>query len=315
MVNGTDLNGKVAFDAKSLDSLKLAARENSPEALKTVAKQFESILMNMMLKSMREANPQDGAFDNEQSRMFTSMLDQQLSSNLSAKGLGLADVLVRQLSKSTQAYTDTADQLLNNESAEPANPVKGAAEKLLFPDYSVQHKKTEPATTAPNVSNVSEAKTSSLTGSVSNFINKMLDHAKAATESTGMPAHLMLGQAALESGWGKHEIKTADGTPSHNLFGIKATGNWKGKVAEAVTTEYINGVKQKRIEKFRAYDSYADSFKDFANLMKSNPRYQNVVANVHDVNRYANAMQNAGYATDPQYAKKLSSVINKIITT
>jgi flagellar protein FlgJ len=162
---------------------------------------------------------------------------------------------------------------------------------------------------------VSETKTSSLTGSVSNFINKMLHHAKAATESTGMPAHLMLGQAALESGWGKHEIKTADGTPSHNLFGIKATGNLKGKVVETVTTEYINGVKQKRIEKFRAYDSYADSFKDFANLMKSNPRYQNVVANVHDVNRYANAMQNAGYATDPQYAKKLSSVINKIITT
>lgn len=315
MVNGTDLNGKVAFDAKSLDSLKLAARENSPEAIKTVAKQFESILMNMMLKSMREANPQDGPFDNEQSRMFTSMLDQQLSSNLSAKGLGLADVLVRQLTKSTQPNADTADQLLNSESANPADPTKGAAEKLLFPDYSIQHTKKEPATTAPTVSNVSEAKTSSLTGSVSSFINKMLHHAKAATESTGMPAHLMLGQAALESGWGKHEIKTADGTPSHNLFGIKATGNWKGKVVEAVTTEYINGVKQKRIEKFRAYDSYADSFKDFANLMKSNPRYQNVVANVHDVNRYANAMQNAGYATDPHYAKKLSSVINKIITT
>lgn len=315
MVNGTDLNGKVAFDAKSLDSLKLAARENSPEAIKTVAKQFESILMNMMLKSMREANPQDGPFDNEQSRMFTSMLDQQLSSNLSAKGLGLADVLVRQLTKSTQPSSDMADQLLNSESANPADPVKGAAEKLLFPDYSIQHTKKEPAATAPTVSNVSEAKTSSLTGSVSNFINKMLHHAKAATESTGMPAHLMLGQAALESGWGKHEIKTADGTPSHNLFGIKATGNWKGKVVETVTTEYINGVKQKRIEKFRAYDSYADSFKDFANLMKNNPRYQNVVANVHDVNRYANAMQNAGYATDPQYAKKLSSVINKIITT
>ena len=314
MVNGTDLNGKVAFDAKSLDNLKLAAKENSPEALKAVAKQFESILMNMMLKSMRAANPQDGAFDNEQSRMFTSMLDQQLSSNLSAKGLGLADVLVRQLSKTTQAYTDAADQLMNHELATPSS-VKDSVEKDPYPDYSIHNTKVNPAATLPNNNIVNPAKSSGIGESVSNFLGKMLHHAKAASHSTGMPAHLMLGQAALESGWGKHEIKAADGTPSHNLFGIKATGNWKGKVVEATTTEYINGVKQKRIEKFRAYDSYADSFKDFANLMKSNPRYQNVVANVHNVNSYANAMQDAGYATDPQYAKKLSNVINKIITT
>jgi len=314
MVNGTDLNGKVAFDAKSLDNLKLAAKENSPEALKAVAKQFESILMNMMLKSMRAANPQDGAFDNEQSRMFTSMLDQQLSSNLSAKGLGLADVLVRQLSKTTQTYTDAADQLMNHESATPSS-VKDSAEKAQFPDFSIHNTKVNPAARLPDNNIINPAKSRGIGESVSNFLDKMFHHAKAASRSTGMPAHLMLGQAALESGWGKHEIKAADGTPSHNLFGIKATGNWKGKVVEATTTEYINGVKQKRIEKFRAYDSYADSFKDFANLMKSNPRYQNVVANVHNVSSYANAMQDAGYATDPQYAKKLSNVINKIITT
>lgn len=314
MVNGTDLTGKVAFDAKSLDNLKLAAKENSPEALKAVAKQFESILMNMMLKSMREANPQDGAFDNEQSRMFTSMLDQQLSSNLSAKGLGLADVLVRQLSKTTQAYTEAADQLMSNQSPTTSS-VKGTAEKSLYPDYSIHSPKVSNKLSVPNTSIVNTKKTSGMGESVSNFINKMFHHAKAASQSTGMPTHLMLGQAALESGWGKHEVKATDGTTSHNLFGIKATGNWKGKVVEATTTEYINGVKQKRIEKFRAYDSYADSFKDFANLMKSNPRYQNVVANVHDVNSYANAMQDAGYATDPHYAKKLSNVINKIIST
>ncbi len=130
-----------------------------------------------------------------------------------------------------------------------------------------------------------------------------------------MPSHLMLGQAALETGWGKKEIKAADGTPSFNLFGIKATGNWQGKVVEATTTEYINGFKQKRIEKFRAYDSYAESFKDFANMMKSNPRYQQVVANTHNIEHYAQAMQNAGYATDPAYAKKLASVIQKVIAS
>ena len=143
----------------------------------------------------------------------------------------------------------------------------------------------------------------------------MAKHAEEASRATGVPAHLMLGQAALESGWGKHELKAADGTPSNNLFGIKANDSWDGKVVEATTTEYFNGVKQKRIEKFRAYDSYADSFKDFANLMRNNPRYENVMANLQDVNAYAQSMQKAGYATDPNYASKLASVIQKVSAT
>jgi peptidoglycan hydrolase FlgJ len=127
-----------------------------------------------------------------------------------------------------------------------------------------------------------------------------------------MPANYMLGQAALETGWGRKEITGRDGTNSHNLFGIKATGGWKGKVVETVTTEYIDGVKQKRVEKFRAYDSYAESFKDFANLIQNNPRYQSVMENINSIGGYARAMQNSGYATDPKYANKLASVINKI---
>ena len=124
----------------------------------------------------------------------------------------------------------------------------------------------------------------------------------------------MIGQAALESGWGKREIKSKDGTPSYNLFGIKATAGWKGKVVETVTTEYVNGEKQKHVTKFRAYDSYADSFKDFAKLMQNNPRYQGVMSNLHSPDSYAQAMQKAGYATDPNYANKLASVINKVVT-
>lgn len=308
MIDGADLTGKVAFDANGLNQLKRAAKENSPEALKAVAKQFESVLMNMMLKSMRDANPQDGAFDNEQSKMFTSMLDQQLSSNLSAKGLGLADVLVRQLSKTAQTVMDNAGQAMNNIPASASDLV----DSLITPHLS-NDKKTNAVT--PTDSTEKPAKSSGIGESISGFLKEMVQHAKAASQSTGLPSHLMLGQAALETGWGKKEIKAADGTPSYNLFGIKATGNWQGKVVEATTTEYINGVKQKRIEKFRAYDNYADSFKDFANMMKSNPRYQQVVANTHNVEHYAQAMQNAGYATDPAYAKKLSSVIQKIMST
>jgi len=147
---------------------------------------------------------------------------------------------------------------------------------------------------------------------VSSFTNKMSSYAQQASNATGLPAQFMLGQAALETGWGKKEIKGADGTPSNNLFGIKAGGSWTGKTVSAVTTEFINGEKQTRVEKFRAYDSYADSFKDFANLISSNPRYQNVLNNLSNVNSYADAMAKAGYATDPDYAKKLASVIKRV---
>ncbi len=322
MINSADLSGKVAFDANGLNNLKQAAKENSPEAIKGVAKQFEAIFMNMMLKSMREASSQDNPFDNEQSRTFTSMLDQQLSSNLASKGLGLADVLARQLSKSGYAATNTMQQAVTDEPAISGSSPQGGSALIRNPLSPINAKALESKSLESKAlqsnhlpSENSLINNKSLSSSASEFQNRMTQHAEAASRATGVPAHLMLGQAALESGWGKREIKAADGTPSNNLFGIKATGNWDGKVVEATTTEYINGIKQKRIEKFRAYDSYADSFKDFANLMRSNPRYEKVMANLQDVNGYAQAMQKAGYATDPQYASKLASVIQKVLAT
>lgn len=322
MISGADLSGKVAFDANSLNGLKNAAKENSPEAIKGVAKQFEAIFMNMMLKSMREASPQDNPFDNEQSRTFTSMLDQQLSSNLASKGLGLADVLVRQLSQGSNPVTNTMEQAVTDTPSASASDTKSNAiisnplspnnnEPVNnLPDFkALSGYKNSPAETSL-INNKIEAKP--LSDGATEFKNRMTKHAEEASRTTGVPAHLMLGQAALESGWGKRELKGADGTPSNNLFGIKASGNWDGKVVEATTTEYIHGVKQKRIEKFRAYDSYADSFKDFANMMNNNPRYNKVMANLDSVNGYAQAMQNAGYATDPNYASKLANVIQKV---
>ncbi|MDP1657764.1 MAG: flagellar assembly peptidoglycan hydrolase FlgJ [Methylotenera sp.] len=317
MINSADLSGKVAFDANGLNNLKQAAKENSPEAIKGVAKQFEAIFMNMMLKSMREASPQDSPFDNEQSRTFTAMLDQQLSSNLASKGLGLADVLARQLSKGgdianntmEQAVTDVPPNLGNSSSFNNpiiSNPFSPSQARLT---ESKIEQKTVPTYAFPTAAN---SLISNPSNSSTEFKNRMAHHAAEASRATGVPAHLMLGQAALESGWGKRELKGTDGSPSNNLFGIKATGNWDGKIVEATTTEYINGVKQKRIEKFRAYDSYADSFKDFANMMSKNPRYEKVMANLDDVNGYAQAMQKAGYATDPNYATKLASVIQKV---
>jgi flagellar protein FlgJ len=283
MSNDIDLQGKVAFDANSLNSLKVSARENSPEAIKGVAKQFEAIFMNMMLKSMRDATPHESPFESEQSKTFTAMLDQQLSTNLSNKGLGLAEILAKQLSKNGYANPNAVNKAMPSNKEEPATQISPLSQNTGM--------------------------------SANRFKEAMQSHAQEASRATGIPAEMMMGQAALETGWGKHQITGADGTASYNLFGIKAGNNWDGRVVEASTNEYINGIKQKRIEKFRAYDNYADSFKDFANLIKNNPRYENVVANLDNVSQYALAMKKAGYATDPEYAQKLAGTIQKVINS
>ena len=145
------------------------------------------------------------------------------------------------------------------------------------------------------------------------FIDKLRVPAEQASRSTGVPAHLILGQAALESGWGKREIKMADGSDSHNLFGIKAGKDWNGKVAEVTTTEYHNGVASQQVQRFRAYGSYAESFQDYAKLLSNNPRYSGV-AGQEDAKVFAQGLQQAGYATDPHYADKLAGVIGSIRT-
>jgi peptidoglycan hydrolase FlgJ len=299
MVNRLNSADNLAIDAKGLDSLRQSARQNSPEALKTAAKQFEALFMNMIMKSMRAATPQDGILDNEQSRMYTSMLDQQLSQNLAKRGVGLAEVLIRQLS------TTLAPQVAPEGDLEAAG-VYGAtsADARQFNPW-------QPAA-LPVEAPVSAARADSgQPEHVQAFQDRLGAHAEEASRTTGIPAKFMLGQAALESGWGKREIRATDGSTSHNLFGIKATGGWKGRVVEAVTTEYVNGMPQKRIEKFRAYDSYADSFRDYASLLRNNPRYESVLANASDVNSFAQGLQRAGYATDPDYAAKLTRIITQ----
>lgn len=304
----SNLTGKLAIDANSLSDLKIAAKDNSPASVKKVATQFEAMFVNMMLKSMRDATPQEGMFDNEQTKTFTAMLDQQLSQNIASQGVGLADILTRQLTRASHAKPGDL----------PLAETKGIAPQsntdVEIGGANLHSLKNLPANTVNPVertsSNVSPTQLSP--GNALSFKNRVASHAEQVSRETGIPAHFMIGQAALESGWGKREIKGVDGTPSHNLFGIKANASWKGKVVETMTTEYVNGVKQKRIEKFRAYDSYAETFQDFAKLMKNNPRYERVMANLDNVNNYAAAIQKSGYATDPNYASKLVSVVNKV---
>ena len=304
-MGGADLSSKFALDVHGVNQLRLDAKQSSPEALKQAAQQFEAVFMNMLMKSMREAAPQDGMFDSEQTRMYTSMLDQQLTQRMASRGIGLADVMVRQLSTALNvppAVEGEAQGLPLNPPQESAYPLRADA-PIRGMESSV------PTAASP------AARSGDVPAHVESFVQRLLPHAQAASATTGIPARFMLGQAALETGWGKAEIRGADGANSHNLFGIKAGAGWSGRTVDIVTTEYVNGKPQKQVETFRAYDSYADSFRDYANLLRGNARYQNVIAQGRDAAGFAHGLQQAGYATDPAYAQKLMGVIRLVETT
>lgn len=290
MVNRLDISSKLALDTQSLEQLRAQAKNSPDQALKAAAQQFESVFLNMMLKSMREATPQDGMFDSEQTRMFTGMLDQQLAQSMAGRGVGLADIMVRQLSRNMGGQPPTAG-------GAPDKPAALPVEAQAPPLASVLEKTASGIPSAYNASVQQD------------FVDRMLPHALKASQATGVPSQLMLGQAALESGWGRREIRMPDGSNSYNLFGIKANAGWSGKVAEVMTTEYRHGVAYRQVEKFRAYSSYAEAFQDYANTIGNNPRYAEVLKQGGDVAGMAQAIQKAGYATDPKYADKLARVM------
>lgn len=300
MIGRTDMSEQLAFDSKSLNALRHSSKDNSAESIKAAATQFEALFVNMMLKSMRQAGGGEGGmFDNEQSRMYTSMMDQQLSQKMASRGIGLADAMVRQLTNNAMS------QVLQTEEA-PTVPLGGMG---AINQYVQQQKNSLQADQI--LASTGSIESNSSSRHVQEFTQKLGVHAELASQSTGIPAKFMLGQAALESGWGKKEIKALDGSTSHNVFGIKANANWKGRTVDALTTEYINGVAYQKVEKFRAYGNYSEAFCDYAKLISDNPRYQNVMQNTGDASQFAHALQKAGYATDPQYAQKLSKVIRQ----
>jgi flagellar protein FlgJ len=313
----SSVSGALAFDAQNLDQLRLQAKRDPKAAIGAAAKQFESVFLNMVLKSMREATPQDGMFDSEQTRLYTSLLDQQLAQHLANRGTGLSEVMARQLSNGlTDGVTpeplsaaDPATLPLNLSLLAPT-PARGmpvvpenrepAAELPALPDIP---KVTAPPSAAASATPLPIANTR-------DFVNRVWSHAVEAARSIGVKPQFMVGQAALESGWGKHEIRAADGSQTYNLFGVKAGRGWNGPVVEKTTTEYVNGVAQKTTAKFRVYESYAEAFRDYANLLQNNPRYSSVVGQAQDARGFASGLQRAGYATDPAYADKLVRVIN-----
>ena len=304
---------RFALDPASLNELKRKSRDGGSEgqgrALRQAAGQFEAVFMNMLLKSMRESLPKDGAMDSDTTRTFTGMYDAQIAQKLADKGVGLADMIVRQV-EARSGPQPAVGAVSGTGSARPAfAPGAGAISTLdklkALTAEAQRSERAESGGSAP-------AKTPAA-GAPREFVQRMWESAKAAEQSTGMPAQFILGQAALESGWGRREIRHADGATSHNLFGIKAGASWKGPTVDAVTTEYTNGVARKTTEKFRAYSSYADSFADYARLITNNPRYAATLNAGADASRFAHSLQSAGYATDPLYAAKLTRVIEQTV--
>jgi len=309
-----DQTAKLALDTNSLNGLRQNAKDGSPAALKEAATQFEAMFINMMMKSMRDATPQEGMLDNQQTKTFTTMLDQQTSQNLAKRGVGLADVLVRQLNSQTvgqQALALGADGVSAGAAAGVGAVAPGMRGLPTAMSAAAMYQNNAAAGSAGKAPPLAATTESGRVQAphVRAFQEKLHEHAHAAEQSTGVPAKFMLGQAALETGWGKRMIKNADGSSSNNLFGIKAGPGWKGKVALATTTEYVNGKPQTRVEKFRAYDTPADSFRDYARLIANNPRYEKVIASGGDAAAFATGLQRAGYATDPNYASKLTRLI------
>ncbi len=275
---GSSLPNQLAIDTRPLDALKARAGADPKAAAREAAKQFEALFMNELVKSMRASVPASD-LDNAGSQMGTEMLDQQFASQLTGMKGGLSEVILKQLERQMGLTP---------------GPIPSTASANNTP---------EPIAATPQATRIPQ------TGAAG-FVQQHSAAAKAAEAATGIPAAFMISQSALETGWGRKEIKHADGTPSHNLFGIKAGPNWKGPVAEITTTEYINGKAQKVVAKFRAYASYAESFQDYARLMKDSPRYAKVVGNAASAQGFAQGLQRAGYATDPAYAEKLGKVIN-----
>jgi flagellar protein FlgJ len=255
-----------ANDFRQFAALRRGAQANDPATLREVAKQFESLFTKMMLKSMRDASMGDPMFGSDQGDMYQDMADDQLAVQMSeGRGLGLADMLIRQLSN-------------------------GAVSGTIRETPAV--KPTTEATPAER----------------EQFISELLPHANEAARELGVDPRALIAQAALETGWGRSQ----PGGDSHNLFGIKAGANWIGASVQANTQEFGAGVASRIDASFRAYGSPRESVEDYVRLIRDNPRYAGAMNTGSDVQAFANALQRGGYATDPDYARKLAAVAAEV---
>ncbi len=343
-----DATSSLALDAGALSALREQAKTAPGKALSAAATQFEAVFLQMMLKSMRDATPQDGPLDSSATKMYTSMFDQQIAVTMAKRGTGLSKVietqLARSLPKGVAESTKTtaapgrampagaAGAATPSDVIEGIQPVKGAqpvmgasavAGARATPGLSAaaysRNAAAIPMTTkavgalpmvAPKPKDAATT-TSWLPDSIRAFVDKLRPAAEAVAKAAGLPVQYLLAQAGLESGWGKHQPKDASGAASHNILGIKAGRSWTGNVVASATHEVVGGKSVPTQANFRSYDTYEASFRDFAKLLHGR-RYAPALAQASDPAAYANALQKGGYATDPEYGAKLARAIRTV---
>ncbi len=330
-------SASVYTDFNGLAKLKQGAREQTPEAIKEVAKQFESVFLSMIMKNMRQAKLADGILDSQQTQFYRDMYDQQMSVHLAGKpGIGFADLIAKQLSPK-QAESDekdekddklTASDFLNraagtgaSSSVDKPQTVRGvddtAADKPLEAsglnslerslarlERSQQNLAGQWQTLDDKIQNNPDQPLTSK----QDFVNQLLPHAQQAAQALGVDPNMLLAQAALETGWGQSMVKNGQGDNSFNLFNIKADKSWQGKQAKTMTVEFDGSVARKEMAGFRSYDSYKQSFDDYVNFIKTNPRYSEALKKAGNAGQYLHELQQAGYATDPRYAEKVMTI-------
>jgi len=300
----------LAADGRTLGALKARAGQNTPESIQEAAKQFESLFMRELIKSMREATMKSGLLDSPGGDLGADLLDQQLAVQLSGQPGGLSELIAKQLSR--QMGEPAADMPKPAPAAGPS-PVSPAVPQAIpkIAAHSAWSRTAADLTVKPAAQPVSSGPGApNPQSSQEAFVKRHSEAADRVAKASGLPAGFMLGQAGHETGWGRHEIKQRDGAPSFNLFGIKAGANWTGRVAEVTTTEYVGGAPVKSVARFRAYSSYDESFQDYARLITKTPRYAQAKQATSSPLAFASGLQRAGYATDPDYASKLSRAIN-----
>lgn len=297
----------LSTDVSGLNNLKGQARSDKDGALREVARQFESLLLSQVLKSMRAANKtfSEGNFlQSNQTEFYEEMFDSQLTLALTkGRSLGLADAMVRQMSpEGEESGRVTGATLDIRDYARSLPALKRELPARLQEVVELEEAGAEIA--AP------ETPMPQSFGSPAEFVSRLLPVAQEVAGELGVDPRVLVAQAALETGWGKHMIEGKDGTASHNLFGIKADGRWSGDSVNITTTEFREGVPLKESAAFRAYSGFDESFADYVEFLKVNPRYRQALESASDPTAFTQALQDAGYATDPNYSQKIQTIID-----
>lgn len=273
---------------QGLDRLRHGVRNGDTEATREVATQFEALFIQMMLKTMRASVPQGGMFDSNEQRLYQDIFDGEIAGQMAVqRGFGIADMLLREFGVAPQPPSRRA-QRMQPIRPEFLQPVNAAAIGDINNDDIVPEKIADPAM----------------------FAARLTPLASSAARDLGVTPEVLVAQAALETGWGQHVIRHADGASSHNLFGIKAGPDWKGPRASVPTLEFRDGQMRRETAQFRGYASFAASFADYVKLVQTEPRYASARTATSN-EAYVQALQAGGYATDPQYAEKIIDILRR----